>query len=62
MDRPFGILFISRRNSARSLMAEAVVNKLGQGKFKAFSAGVEPAVAIEPVALDVLQPDRLPDR
>ena len=55
MDRPFGILFISRRNSARSLMAEAVVNKLGQGKFKAFSAGVEPAVAIEPVALDVLR-------
>ena len=29
MDRPYGMLFISRRNSARSLMAEAVVNRLG---------------------------------
>ena len=55
MDRPYGILFISRRNSARSLMAEAVVNKLGQSKFKACSAGVEPAADADPVALDVLR-------
>lgn len=55
MDRPFGILFISRRNSARSLMAEAVINKLAQGKFIAYSAGVEPATDNDRVALDVLR-------
>jgi arsenate reductase len=55
MDRPFGILFISRRNSARSLMAEAVVSKFGAGKFKAYSAGVEPTGEVDPVALDVLR-------
>ena len=32
MDRPYGMLFISRRNSARSLMTEAVVNRLGGGR------------------------------
>src|SRR5262245_60327576 len=55
MDRPFGILFLSRRNSARSLMAEAVVSKLGQGKFNAYSAGVEPTAGIDPMAVDVLR-------
>lgn len=55
MDRPYGILFISRRNSARSLMAEAIVNKLGAGKFRAYSAGVEPVAEVDPVALDVLR-------
>lgn len=34
MDRPYSMLFISRRNSARSVMAEAVVNHLGKGKFR----------------------------
>jgi arsenate reductase (thioredoxin) len=43
MHREYCVLFISRRNSARSLMAEAVVNRHGKGRFRAFSAGVEPA-------------------
>ena len=60
MDRPYGMLFISRRNSARSLMAEAVVNRLGGGRlnggrFRAYSAAVEPAEVADPLALQVLQ-------
>ena len=59
MDRPYGMLFISRRNSARSLMAEAVVNRLGGrlngGRFRAYSAAVEPAEVGDPLALHVLQ-------
>ncbi|MET3905721.1 arsenate reductase [Bradyrhizobium sp. S3.3.6] len=55
MDRPYGMLFISRRNSARSLMAEAVVNRLGGGHFRAYSAAVEPSKVADPLALEVLQ-------
>jgi arsenate reductase (thioredoxin) len=55
MDRPYGMLFISRRNSARSLMAEAVVNRLGGGRFRAYSAAVEPAEVADPLTLEVLQ-------
>jgi arsenate reductase len=55
MDRPYGMLFISRRNSARSIMAEAVVIRHGMGRFTGFSAGVEPAENVDPMTLQVLQ-------
>jgi arsenate reductase (thioredoxin) len=55
MDRPYGMLFISRRNSSRSVMAEAVVNRHGKGRFRGFSAGVEPATDVDPTTLGVLQ-------
>jgi arsenate reductase (thioredoxin) len=55
MDRPYHVLFISRRNSARSLMAEAVVNRHGGDNFRAFSAGVEPTDTADAVALEVLE-------
>lgn len=51
----FNILFLSRRNSARGLLAEAVVNRKSDGRFRAFSAGVEPETQIDPVALDILR-------
>lgn len=54
-DKVYRVLFLSRRNSARSLMAEAVLNRIGKGKFKAYSAGVAPADTIEPETLELLK-------
>lgn len=50
----FNVLFICTRNSARSIMAEAILDKVGRGKFKAYSAGSEPADAPMPEILDRL--------
>lgn len=52
--RKFNVLFLSRRNSARSLMAEAILNKEGEGRFQAFSAGVDPTAEVEPYVLHLL--------
>jgi arsenate reductase len=59
-DRVFHVLFLSRRNSARSLFAEAFVNKAGRGHFRAYSAGVEPAAAPEANTLEILRIAGLP--
>jgi protein-tyrosine-phosphatase len=48
------VLFLSHRNSARSIMAEALVNSIGNGEWEAFSAGVRPATSIDPVASELL--------
>jgi len=47
MEKVYCVLFLSRRNSARSLMAEAVLRRYGAAKFRAFSAGVDPSTQIE---------------
>jgi arsenate reductase (thioredoxin) len=49
------ILFLSQRNSARSMMAEAIANTVGSGAIEAFSAGVHPARSIDPVAVELLE-------
>ena len=54
-ERIYRVLFLSRRNSARSIMAEAILNKLGKGHFQAFSAGIEPTAVIDPMVAAVLK-------
>jgi len=51
----FDVLFICSGNSARSILAEALLRDLGQGKFRAFSGGTRPNTALNPFALEILR-------
>jgi arsenate reductase len=54
MEPAFNVLFICTRNSARSIMAEAILQKIGRGRFNAYSAGSEPAAEPMPEVLERL--------
>jgi len=58
--KSYNVLFICTGNSARSIIAEGLLNAMGRGRFKAFSAGSHPKGAVHPLALQELQSLRIP--
>jgi protein-tyrosine-phosphatase len=59
-DRPYHVLFLCTGNSARSILAESLINHWGGAGFRGFSAGSHPKGVVHPVAIELLRRMRLP--
>ena len=59
-DKIYNVLFVCTGNSARSILAEGLLNQFGRGRFRAFSAGSHPNGTVNPFALSTLRASNIP--